>query len=185
MTHTLARSPILPMQEWWMLAAAVAKAISHINNRDPIIYGPFGSGPPIINDEQIRFNGNQLAHQFHRAHPSLVLVDAERFDAHEDFVLHRAAPTTLTTGWFFNTTVTRGKPYALAVRVTFLLARHYFPLDTLIIAAGSAEANDWNRALIYARATVPDILPPPECSPKPPRGRPPLAPRAPQFAVHV
>jgi hypothetical protein len=93
--------------------------------------------------ESHALKGNALAHRWLKTqHHDIPDGEGEQDDAHEDFDLQRRADCSLTGGYHYTTTLTRGKPYALAVRAAMILARHYFPTETFI-ASADATAAEW------------------------------------------
>jgi hypothetical protein len=164
--YAVARPATLELQPWHALTAALAQAFCKLNATANVICGTGGDGQPLITDERITFNGNSMGRAWWRNLGKPVLApDTPRDDAHEDFDLIRALPSTRLQGYYHQHTTTEGKPYELGVRAALLLLRHHYPQVTLITTA-PASMNEWHHTWEILTEIVPGIALPPECHPR-------------------
>jgi hypothetical protein len=160
----MARAPTLALPTWRTMARAMHAAISVINRTRSVICGDYGEGTPTIDDDQISFNGNLLGRYWWReTHLGRMIPGLENDDAHENFQFDRCTTPTGHPYTHFQLT-TAGKPYTIAVRCALLLARHCFPMETLITnAPGRMET--WRPAWEIAESCIGGLVLPPECKP--------------------
>lgn len=163
--YAIARTATLELPTWQHFTDALKQVISTINATSNVICGANGDGYPVIDDNAITFNGNSMGRTWWHNLGNPKLGNRPRDDAHEDFNLVRALPSTRLQGLYHSHLTTAGKPYEAGVRATLVLLRHYYPRTTVITNA-SATMDEWHHTWELARRFVSGLDLPPECSTK-------------------